>query len=176
MIEFSPNQLLGLKGFSEVASGFAGFIGDSRKAKAEKAWQKYRNKMVDLSASINQNALTTNELLAQDAFAAQAIELDKSTILTRARTEVAAAAAGVKGKSVNRSIRRIIATSAEREAERQAEFSAMKSGIRQQRLNTSLSAAMQQDYSVIPKPSPVSYILGAVGNTIDFGYKTGLIS
>lgn len=144
---------------------------DKAQYTAQKKWQEYQNKMKDLSATVSQNALTTNELLAADAFLNQAFQLRKDSIFARAKVEVNAAAAGVKGKSVNRVMREIIGNSAARESERQEAFRVSMQGINQQRRQIEYDAAFAHDYSYIPKPNAASYYLAATQKTIDQAAK-----
>lgn len=158
-----------------LLSAASSYSADKAQAKAQQAWQAYTNKMVDLSATVSQNAITTNQLLAADAFTNQAFQLRQDSIFTRAKVEASAAAAGVKGRSVNLSVRQVLRNSAAREAERQESFRTTMLGFDQQRLQTAMSAAMQKDYSYIPKPKAASYFLGAAMNTFNSGVNMGLI-
>ena len=150
------------------------YAADKAQSKAQRAWQAYTNKMVDLSATVSQNAITSNELLAQDAFVNQAFQLRQDSIFTRAKVEASAASAGVKGNSVNKSISQVLRNSAAREAERQEGFRVTMLGFDQQRMQVSMQAAMQKDYSYIPKPNAASYFLSAAASTASstnyFGY------
>lgn len=141
------------------------YSGAKAQAKAQRAWQEYSNRMTDLSHSVAQNAITTNEILASDALASQAVQLKKDSLQIQGAAKVNAAAAGVKGKSVSRQMRLIVGNAAARESERQLAFRNMMMSFDQQRLNTSMSAAMQKDYSYIPKPKYASYFLSAVQQT-----------
>lgn len=128
---------------------------------AQKAWQNYSNTMVRLSDSVNQNAITTNEILSQRAFADQALKIKQGSMVAQARTEVAAAAAGVKGRSVNQAMFDVQRNAANRERERQDGFVAANLAFDQQRLQSSMGAQMQQDYSYLPKPKSSTYYLDA---------------
>ena len=139
---------------------------DKAQANAQRAWQAYSNKMIDLSATVSQNAITTNQILASNALSNQAFELRRESIFTRARVEASAAAAGVKGRSVNLSIRQVMGNSARREVERQEDFRTTMLGFEQQRMGVAMQAAMQKDYSYIPQPKSSSYYLGAIMNTL----------
>lgn len=157
-----------------LGSAAMSYKADKAQAAAQRAWQAYSNKMVDLSATVSQNAITTNELLAADAFTNQAFQLRTDTIFSRAQAEVSAAAAGVKGRSVNLSVRQVLRNSAAREAERQENFRTTMLGFDQQRKQVAMSAAMQKDYSYIPKPKAASYFLSAVSNSVSQGAQLGV--
>lgn len=134
---------------------------DKTESKLNRAWQKYSNTMIELSHSTSANAITTNEILSQHAFADQALVGKKTSILTQAKVEVAAAAAGVKGRSVNQAMFDVQRNAGAREAERQRSLSNANLAFDQQRLMGRMSANMQKDYSPIPKPNAASYYLNA---------------
>lgn len=142
-------------------SAFMSYEADKAEAKARRAWQAYQNKMVQLSAGLQQDALTTNQIFAMDALTQQGFQADRQTMDTLGSTEVAAAAAGVKGKSVNLAMRDVMRTAGMRQAERQEAFKNTMLGFETQRRQVAMSAAMQKEYSYIPKPKMASYLLQA---------------
>lgn len=152
-----------------LASGFMSYQADKVAAKAASAWQAYSNTMVRLSDAVNQNAITTNEIFSNRAFAEQAIGIKQSNILTEAQAEVSAAAAGVKGVSVDDVMRDINRNAAVAENKRQNDLAASYLSFDQQRQSSAMQAAMQQDYSYIPKPKLASYLLGAVSQSAKQG-------
>jgi hypothetical protein len=141
---------------------------DKAQYKASKAWQAYSNTMVRLSDAVNQNAITTNTLMAGDAFAEQALQIKRGSTMASAQVEVGAAAAGVKGRSVNQAMFDVQRNAAAREYERQQGFKNTMLAFDQQRLQSAMSAEMQQDYSYIPKPKAASYFLNAAAKSFDF--------
>lgn len=151
----------------DLIGGAMQYEADKAQAKAARAWQAYSNKMVDLSNSVSQNALTRNQMMTADAFTNQAVQLRTDSMFTQSQIEVSAAAAGVKGGSVTRVLRQSLRDSVMRENERQEQFQNAMLGIEQQRLNATMSAAMQKDYSYIPKPKFASYFLNAVSKNSD---------
>jgi hypothetical protein len=136
-----------------------------RQAAAQQAWQDYSNTMTNLSNGINQNAITQNEILANEASANNAVGIQKAGLISAAHAEVAAAAAGVKGRSVNQAIRSVQRSIATQEYDRQISLKNANAAFDQQRLQSAMGASMQQDYSYIPKPSGASYFLNALSNT-----------
>lgn len=146
-------------------SGFMSYQGDKAQAKAQKAWQAYHNTMTELGNAVNQNAITTNELLANQAFADQAMQIKRGSIFAQAKVEVAAAAAGVKGRSVNQAMFDVQRNAASREYARQVSLKNAQLAFDQQRLQSSMSSALQKDYSYIPKPNAASYFLKAASST-----------
>ena len=150
---------------ASMLSGFMSYQADKAAAKAKRAWQAYSNTMIRLSDAQNQNAITTNEILNQQASTDQAIGIKESNILTTAQAEVSAAAAGVKGRSVDMVMLDINRNAAV--AERQRETSLINANLSfdQQRRSSSLQAAMQQDYTYIPRPKLGSYLLSAAATS-----------
>lgn len=138
---------------------------DKAQAKAQQAFQKYRNTMTRLSDGVNQNAITTNELLMREASAEQGVQIAQQGLFDTARVEVSAAAAGVKGRSVNQTMLDTNRDIAVRERQRQVSLDNAMLAVDQQRLNSSMSAEMQQDYSYIPKPKAATYFLKFAADT-----------
>lgn len=171
----SPEAGLATKGLMEFASGFMSYRADKAASKAQRAWQAYSNTMVEIGNAVNQNAITTNEILANQAFADQDIQIQKGGLMAQAKAEVAAASAGVKGRSVNQAMFDVQRNAADREYQRQVSLKNATLAFDQQRLQSSMSAKLQKDYSYIPKPSPVSYFLNAGQNTLDYAQKLGFM-
>jgi hypothetical protein len=140
---------------------------DKAEYKAKKAWQDYRNTMTNLSNAVSQNAITSNEILSNAAFARQAMQLQKATMATEGSVVSSAAAAGVKGKSVNQVVLSVQRSSAEQERERQIQLETSWMSFDQQRTNSAMSAALQQDYSYIPKPKASTYFINAAIKTAE---------
>jgi len=165
-------QLIAVAGLNLMKAGMQ-YNADKATYKANKAWQAYKNGMVDLSASEAQNTVTSNAILSSNAFVNQAVQLKKDTLITGAKTEVSAAAAGVKGRSVDLAVRSVLRNAANAEAQRQEDLRVSLLGFDQQRMNISMQAQMQKDYSYIPKPKAASYFLSAATNTASSGMSMG---
>lgn len=158
---------------SNFLSAFMSYNADKAMYKAKKAWQTYSNTMVRLSDAVSQNAITQNELMSQTALANQAIDMKRGNILTQARAEVSAAAAGVKGRSVNQVMVDINRNAAMQERQRQISWENANLAFDQQRLGSSMQAAMQQDYTYLPKPKLGQYLLQAGMNAAQSMAKGG---
>jgi hypothetical protein len=166
-------------GLNFLSAGMS-YNADKERSKAQQAWQAYSNTMVSLSDAVNQNAITKNEILANEAFADQAIQNQKSGLISEAHVEVAAAAAGVKGRSVNQAMLDVQRNTANQEYQRQRSLRNANLAFDQQRLQSGLSAKMQTDSSYIPTPSGSSYFLNALSSSMSgtgfsdlFGSKGG---
>lgn len=136
-------------------------------AAAKKAWQEYKNTMVKLSDAANQNILTSNANIAYDNSQLQAFAIERSEYLTSAQAEVAAAASGTGGRSVNDVLFDVERNATMAQSRRKADLEAQYLQIDNQRTQSRFQAAMQMDYSPIPEPNPATYML----NFATDGYK-----
>jgi hypothetical protein len=115
--------------------------------------------MVKLSDANNQNILTTNENLARANSIDQSFAIERSEYLTSAQAEVAAAASGTGGRSVNDVMFDIEHNAASAQARRKQDLEAQYLQIDNQRQQSRFQAAMSMDYSPIPEPNPATYML-----------------
>ena len=137
-----------------------GFLQGRQQAKAQKAWQRYRNTMTNLSAAGAVNSINSNEQIFRDTSTMEAIDIKKSFLESTASNAVSAAAAGVKGRSVNQVLFDVKRNADMAEGNRQIKYAQATNAFQQQRQNAAMSAAMQQDYSYIPEPSAIGALLG----------------
>lgn len=128
-------------------------------AESKKAWQAYRNTMVQLSNANNQNIITTNENIARDNSLNQAFQIERSEYITSAQAEVAAAASGTGGRSVNAVMFDIEHNASVAQARRRQDLEYQYLQADNQRQQSQLQAAMSMDYSPIPEPNPATYML-----------------
>ena len=151
-----------------LLSAFGQYSADKANYKAQKALQAYNNKMAKIANAINQNAITQNTTLAIQQSAKKAVYLRKDEITTLGSTAVAAAAAGVRGRSVQQTLTDVQRNAGLLEKQRVDDLEQYFLQADQQRLGSALSAAMNQDYSYIPKPSLTSYLFEAAGSSFSF--------
>jgi hypothetical protein len=133
---------------------------DAKKAAdSKRAWQAYKNTMVQLSDANNQNIITTNENLARANSVEQAFSISRSEYLTSAQAEVSAAAAGAGGRSTNDVLFDIERNATSAQARRQQDLRDQYLQADNQRNQSRFQAAMSTDYSPIPEPNPATYML-----------------
>lgn len=156
-----------------AASAIAKFAGDSANAKAQKKIQRYKNKMTNLAAAMSMNSITENEAMAVQQSARQAVAMRRDEMSTLGSTAVAAAAAGVKGNSVNLSVVDVQRNAGRAERDRQIDLEQQFLQFQQQRQSTVLSAAQGQDISYIPRPNFLSYALQAAPSVMSAYGKGG---
>lgn len=146
---------------ASLLQGFMSYGADRAQAKAQKRMQEFRNKMTYLANAVNQNAITTNVTLAQQQSAKAAVNMRRDEIGATGSASVAAAAAGVRGRSVTATMLNIQRRAGLNEKARTDDLEQMWLQTDQQRLGSAMSAAQQQDYSYIPTPDLGTYLLGA---------------
>lgn len=154
----------------------AGAAGNSAAAgaKAQEKWQAYRNAMARIGDAQNQNAITTNTISQIQQSAREAIGIQRAGIEQSGANEVAAAASGTTGRSVRAVGLNLDRAQLRAEATRQQSLQDMFANEKAQRMNSSMAAAMAQDYSYIPKPSSSTAMLGLGGSILkNFGGDIG---
>jgi hypothetical protein len=149
---------------SQALGALGSYKADKAEAKARRRMQEYRNKMTNIANAINQNAITTNTTLAIQQSARQAVHMRTDELTSLGSTAVAAAAAGVRGRSVNASLLNVQRRAGQLEKQRSQDLEEYFMQVDQQRLSSALSAVQNQDLSYIPKPSLSTYLFRAAGN------------
>lgn len=158
---FSPDTFRQtITGLNFLSAGL-NYQADKAKAKAQKKWQAYTNAMTNISNAMNQSAISQNESMAVEQSLMEAVNIQRGGILTEAKAEVQAAAAGVAGRSVNQTILDIQSNAAAKERARQINLENTLSGYAQQRTQSAFQAQLNQDYSFIAKPSASTALFGA---------------
>jgi hypothetical protein len=157
-------------GFDLLKNG-ASYFAAKADAESKQKWQDYNNKMTKLMNAANQNVLTVNENLAQERSMAQENAIRKSEYATKASAEVAAAAAGTVGGSVNAVLFDISLNAANASARNAKDLQAKMLQISNERDSSNISAQLQQDHTWIPEPSMATSLLG-FGSDLISSYKT----
>lgn len=144
--------------------GIGSLIYGSKKAKSDAKWQDYNNRMVMIQNGMNQNAITTNENMRRERLAIQKFSLQKQEMATIASAEVAAAATGTIGRSVNMVLFDINRNAAQTRARMDKDSDYAEEQARNQRENAAMGAQTQLDLRTIPSPNPATAMLGIAGS------------
>jgi hypothetical protein len=150
----------GLGIFQNIGS----FIYQKRKAENDRLWQDYNNRMVRIQDGMNQNAITTNENMRQERLAIQKFSIQKQEMSTLASAEVAAAATGTVGRSVNMVMHDISRNAAGMRGRLERDDEYALEQARNQREQSAMGAQLQLDLRDIPDPNPASMLMGIAGN------------
>ncbi len=133
-------------------------------AEAKKAWQAYKNTMLELSGANAQNTFTTNENIARSNSSEQAFQIERSEYITSAQAEASAAASGTEGRSVNAVMFDVERNAASAQSRRRTDLEQQYLQIDNQRQQTAFQVATQMDYSPIPEPSAATHLLSFAGD------------
>ena len=140
--------------------GLTDFMQAKEQARYAEAVQKYRNTMSALSASRSYNAVTVNEIRAQDALTENDALIQRTAIKDQAAAKLAAAAAGVAGGSVDLAMRDLKASAGRASWAQRRQYNQQLAEMGDQRESIAIAKIANQDISVIPKPDIGSMMLG----------------
>ena len=152
-------------GLSAVQS-LGQYASASIQTKLQRSMQEYRNTMSQLSAARAKNAVTINENRAQDAATQAEQMIQRQAIQDQGRQAVDAAAAGVTGNSVEMAARDLRASAGRASYAQERQHQQAMAEMGEQRKSIAIGAIMNQDISVIPKPSAGSMLLGMGTNLL----------
>jgi hypothetical protein len=147
-------------------SGWGQFKTASIQADLQERIQAYRNTMSKLSAARSTNAITVNEVRAREAYTENDLLIQRTAMQDQSRAEVQAAAAGVSGNSVDAVMQDLKASAGRASYANTRQYNQQKAEMFEQRQSVALSAIMNQDTQVIPKPSVGSMLLGMGTNLL----------
>lgn len=153
----------------DIAQGVGGFFEARIASKLAGKLQKYRNEMLQITAAMSQNVNLQNTIATRDANVRVALAVSVTAAEDKGFAEVSAAAAGVRGGSVDRTMRGLRRSAANAQAARKARFSAEMKGHRNELVKMRVSAIMGKDITIQTKPSMLSSIMG-LGATLSDTY------
>lgn len=155
---------------SQMGLSLAGTWGQfqtaSIQADLQERIQAYRNTMSKLSAARSMNAITVNEARASDAATQADVLIQRQSMQDQAQQEVNAAAAGVKGNSVEMAARDLRASAGRARFAQKRQHHMQMTDLSNQRTSVAIGAITNQDVQVIPRPSVGSMLLGAGTNLL----------
>jgi len=154
----------------QIAQGIAGFMIGSINAKLQAQLQQYRNEIMKVQESMNANRITINEINTRDAATRLDFAIQAQAHHDQGAASVAAATAGVRGGSVDSTMRGLRRSAAFAQQKRVEVVSQeMRSHLEERRSNA-LATAMSMDITVHQKPSILSAAVGVGMNLLD-SYK-----
>jgi len=160
---WADTAMLGVSGVKAIL----GYTQARKQAVQDKKWQLYNNTMVSIQDAGNQNAITVNENLAREKASRDAFAVKKSAYQTKASAEVAAAASGTTGRSVDIALYDIGRSEALMLDQIGKDLSAQYMQFDQQRQGSAMSAKLSKDFRGVPMPSPATYMLGFATDAYD---------
>jgi len=136
-----------------LALGVTDHINQGTAAKLARSLQKYRNEMIKVTAAMNENVTLQNEVNTRDAAIRLQFDLEKRSQADQGTAAVAAAAAGVRGRSVDRTMRGLRRSALFANAARKERLRMEMASHANDRRNIRVGAIMGQDVTVHSKPS-----------------------
>ncbi len=144
----------------QIGQGIAGFMIGSINAKLAATLQKYRNEIMKVQESMNANRITINEINTQDAATRLDFAIQAQAHSDQGAAAVGAAAAGVRGGSVDATMRGLRRSASFAQQKRTAQTSQEMRSHLEERRGNALATAMAMDIEVHQKPSIMSAALG----------------
>ncbi|AGC35614.1 internal virion protein [Rhizobium phage RHEph08] len=145
----------GLSGMKAIGS----YIQQKRQYEADKSWQKYNDKLTRIQDSRNQNNITINQNMAFERQVREKYQIDQAEYKTKASAEVAAAAVGAEGNSVDKVLLEVSQNASRARSQSDIDMNYQLVGYRNQREASSLQMFMQLDRTQIPKPNLAANLL-----------------
>lgn len=156
---------------AQMGLSIAGSIGEyataSTAAKVQKSIQDYRNTMSKLQEARAMNAVTVNEIRTMDESRRNDDLIQRTAIADQSQAEVNAAAAGVKGNSVDMIARDLKASAGRASYAQRRQVHQQLADMGEQRKSIAIGTVMNKDVQVIPKPSVGALLLGAGTRLLD---------
>lgn len=146
---------------------FSAFSASRHSAKMEEISRAYQEKMSAISAAMQLNVQTQNEIEQKDAVVRASAALEITAMEDRAEAEVSAAASGAGGGSVVGTMRNLMRSRLRaKQALRTQQQNQARANL-QTRRNIEFAKVMGKDLSPIGKPSVASALLGLGSGLID---------
>lgn len=147
--------------YMKLAEAGLGYLQKSRAAKNQAAWDRYNNKMAQLTAAQSQNTVTENVALNKEQHAKNKVLVNSSRLVAAAKVKAGAAAAGVAGGAVEATLFSIGRNAGNRLASETSRMDTSLLVTDQQRRSISLAAKNAQK-PITQGPSLLA-ALGAAG-------------
>lgn len=154
---------MGLNVFAKVG----GFMVSREQAKLAAAQRRYEETMAALSAASNKNAITSNEIAAQDQSVFARLSIQSANMQEEADYDVEAAAAGVIGRSIRAGKVQLQADKARAETSLDRQYGAMRREFGQQRTQVDAQRIYGRDVSPLPKANFGEMLFGLATSTVD---------
>ncbi len=151
----------------DIGTSVTSFANQSIASSLQAKLQKYRNRMLEVSAAMNRRVITLNEIATRDASIRMSWELQKTGAQDQGSAEVSAAAAGVSGNNVDATMRGLRSSALGAQAARKSRFKQEMRSHFNERINNNVGAIMGKDIQVHSRPSLLSAAIGLGGTLMD---------
>jgi len=144
--------------------GVTGFANQSIASRLSSKLQKYRNQMVELTGAMNERVINLNEVATRDAGVRAAFAIAAASKRDLGAAEVAAAARGTSGRSVDSTMRGLRRSALAAQAARKLTTSTEMRNHHNERVNNRVSTILGRDIQVHSKPSVLMAGMGVASN------------
>jgi len=150
-----------------VGQGITSFVNQGIATSLARNLQKYRNRMLEITAAMSRGTITRNEIATEDATRRLSWDLQKKAAQDQAAATVSAAAAGVQGGSVDATMRGLRQSALNAQAARKARYKGEMQQHAQERVNLNVGTIMGESIQVHERPSLLSAAVGLGSNLLD---------
>lgn len=153
----------GMQAGLDVLKAGAGFFAAQKQAESDKKWQQYHNALVRMQYGAEFNAIAEQREQTREASMKQGLQIKTAAYTTEASATVAAAAAGVQGRSVDQVTGQIETNAAEATSNVERQLQWQNNAFETAHVN----AAMQRDSNIQSKPpdaDPWKFIAQGLGD------------
>ncbi len=139
----------------------------SHESKMQKISRDYQKAVSDISFRMQSNAITENDIEQRDAVTRASAALQITSLQDKASAEAGAAAAGVRGGSIDTTLRGIMRSGLQAKHAMRKKIEAISKATARERSNLRFSKVAGTDVSPIGKPSVASSLLGLGASMLD---------
>ena len=158
---------------TDALSAYSSYRANKTQSRIDEKMRNYKNSMTNIAAAMSSNAVTANTTRNIQQSARKAVALDRDEITAVGAATVNAAAAGVRGNSVDSTITNIERGAGLLEHQRELDLDGMLLQSHFQRESIHMQRLQNQDYSYISKPSLAAGMFGAVANNLPTAFEGG---
>lgn len=151
----------------QTIQGFSNFMIAGIEADLAATLQRYRNQVLKIQESMNANRITANEINTQDAAQRLDFAIQAQAHQDQGFADVAAASAGVRGASVDATMRGLRRSAAFAQQRRRSAMKQEMVSHFEDRRSNAMATALSMDITVQQKPSILSAAIGVAANLLD---------
>jgi hypothetical protein len=151
----------------QIATGVTGWMQDGIQSRLARSMQKYKNQMRELTAAMNESAIMRNEVAMREASMAMLWQIKKQGARDQGTAVVSAAAAGVSGQSIDKSLRHLKGSELNAVWAEKSRLRGKFQETQQQKTNNRVGAIMGMDITHHPRASIGAHMMGMAAGLFD---------
>jgi len=147
-----------------LVQGVTGFVQAGSASRLARDMQRYQNEMRGITAAMNRDVILQNEIATRDAGRALQFDIALRAKRDQGAAAVSAAAAGVSGRNVDKTMRGLRGSALRAHAARKKRTEQEMRQHFQERKNNEISLIMGRDIQVHYRPSALAHMAGIGSN------------